>query len=913
VSVDAAPRFVVGIDLGTTNSAMARVDTARAEWRIDDVPVSQLVGPGRVEPRETLPSFHYEPVSGELPPGALRLPWDADEPRHAVGVFARDHGAAVPGRTIASAKSWLSHAGVDRRAGLLPWHGAPDVERLSPVEASARYLAHLRGAWDHAHPGHPLAAQDVVLTVPASFDEVARELTVEAAARAGLSRVTLIEEPQAAFYHWIHGQGARWVERVAAGQRVLVCDIGGGTTDLTLIEVHPAGDGALRFQRVAVGEHLILGGDNLDLALAHHVEGQLGLAGELSAHEWGVLVRRCREAKERLLGEAPPDRLTLNVAGSGARLIGSSRQVELARADATAVLVDGFLPPVARDARPASRRAGFQEFGLPYAPDPAITRYLAAFLGAHLGAAGPGPDLVLLNGGFFTSAALRDRLLAVLRSWYPDRPPGLLASDRLDLAVARGAAYYGMVRRGQGVRISGGLAQAYYVGVARGDRPEPVAVCLLPAGTEEGEEAELPQTFELLIRQPAEFPLYVSSTRTSDRQGDLVEVDPLALTALPPIRTVLQSGKKATAAAVPVRLHARRTEIGTLDLWCGEVRGDRRWRLQFDVRGTRPGGAETGPDGGEAEGIVDETVRAGMAEAIRRTFQPGAGPGLPPETLVGRLAEAAGMGRHEWPPTLLRALWEALREAAEGRRLSPGHEARWLNLVGFALRPGFGVRLDDWRVAQTWRLHAGGVVHARNELCRAEWWILWRRIAGGMTAGQQRTLAEPLLATVRTPAGRALHERSEVWRLLGALELLPVPAKIDLGTRALELARRGREPELRAAALWALGRLGGRVPVYGPLNALVPPETVEDWVTRLMEPGPADPGLSFCVVQLARRTGDRYRDLPAALRRAVAAGLEERGAPARYRELVQEGGRLREDEQRLVLGETLPRGLRIEA
>jgi molecular chaperone DnaK (HSP70) len=916
VSVESAPRFVVGIDLGTTNSAVACVDAARADWRVEDVPVPQLVGPGRVEPRETLPSFHYEPVAGELPAGALRLAWDAEDPRHAVGVFARDHGAAVPGRLIASAKSWLSHAGVDRSAGLLPWHGAPDVARLSPVEVSARYLTHLRRAWDHRHPAHPLAAQDVMLTVPASFDEVARELTVEAATRAGLPRVHLLEEPQAAFYDWIHRQGEQWAERVAAGQRVLVCDVGGGTTDLTLIEVHPAGAGGLQFRRVAVGEHLILGGDNLDLALAHDVERRLGLAGELAPHDWGLLVRRAREAKERLLGDAAPARLAVNVAGGGTRLVGGSRQVELDRGEATALLVDGFLPRVALDARPDTRRAGFQEFGLPYAPDPAITRYLAAFLDAHLGAASPGPDLVLLNGGFFAAPALSRRLLEVLHGWFGPGRPELLVNDRLDLAVARGAAYYGMVRRGHGVRISGGLAQAYYVGVGRRETPVPTAVCLLPAGTEEGEETELARTFTLLIRQPVEFPLYLSSTRTGDRGGDLVAADPRELTPLPPIRTVLQSGKKTAAAAVPVRLHARRTEIGTLELWCGEVRGERRWRLQFDARGTPRGAPATATEGGEAEGIVDEAVRARAAEAIQETFRPGpalgAGAPEPPQALVKRLEAVTELGRHEWPPTLLRAFWEVLREVADGRRRSPLHEARWLNLLGFALRPGFGVALDDWRVAQTWRLFANGVAHPRNELCRAEWWILWRRLAGGLTGGQQQTLAEPLLATVQTPGARAPHERSEIWRLLGALELLPLAAKIDLGGRALDLAAQSREPVLRGAALWALGRLGGRVPVSGPLNALVPPETVETWVDRLMERAPADPGLAFAVVQLARRTGDRYRDLPTRLREAVAAWLDARGAAARYLALIRDGGTLRADEQRLVFGDALPPGLRIE-
>jgi len=916
VSSEAA-RFVVGIDLGTTNSAVACVDTVRADRDVEDVPLPQLVAPGRVEPRDTLPSFHYQPAAGELPAGALRLLWHAGEPDHAVGVFARDHGAAVPGRLITSAKSWLSHAGVDRTAPLLPWHGAADVPRLSPVEASGRYLAHMRAAWDHRHPAHPLEAQEVVLTVPASFDEVARELTVEAAARAGLPRVVLLEEPQAAFYHWIQRQGEKWAERVAAGQRVLVCDVGGGTSDFTLIEVHASSSGSgagggLRFHRVAAGEHLILGGDNLDLALAHEVERRLGPEGELSPHDWGVLVRRCREAKERLLGETPPDRFAVNVAVAGTRLIGRSRQVELGRAEAEALLVDGFFPLVGPDAVPAARRAGFQEFGLPYAPDPSITRYLAAFLRAHL-PAGAAPDLLLLNGGVFASPALQRRLAEVLQSWYGEGRPERLASERLDLAVARGAAYYGLVRRGEGVRISGGLAQAYYVGVARREATAAEAVCLLPAGTEEGEETELPQTFELLIRQPAEFPLFLSTTRTGDRAGALVVVDPRELAPLPPIRTVLQAGKRSAAAAVPVRLHARRTEIGTLDLWCAELSGDRRWRLQFDARGG-PRGGRGADTAGEAGGILDEEVRTRAADLVRQAFEPAPGsPAADPGGLVKRLEAATELGRAEWPPTLLRSLWDALREAGDGRRRSPAHETRWLNLTGYALRPGFGLALDDWRVAQTWRLFAGGVAHPRNEGCRAEWWILWRRTAGGMTAGQQQTLAGPLAAALREPASRTgLHERAEVWRLLGALELLPASAKVELGGLALDLAGRSREPVLREAALWALGRLGARVPVYGPLNALVPAEVVEDWVGRLVALGLPDPGAPFHLVQLARRTGDRYRDLPATRRQAVAAWLVERGAAAHHVELVREGGPLREDEQRLVLGDALPRGLQIE-
>ncbi len=623
-------RYVIGIDLGTTNSAAAYVDTAAAHWAVQDFPMPQLVGPAQVEARETLPSFLYEATDAEAAGGALRMAWDTDAPKSAIGLFARDHGAAVPGRLVVSAKSWLCHSGVDRTAALLPWHGAADVQRISPVEASRRYLAHIRSAWDHRFPDHPMSQQEVILTVPASFDEVARELTVEAATTAGIARVVLLEEPQAAFYAWINAQGQRWEAQVEAGQTILVCDIGGGTTDFTLIRVRRADDGKVIFHRVAVGEHLILGGDNLDLALAHHVEQKLKDQSRpaLDPRQWGQLVRSCRVVKETLLGPDAGQRAGINLTAGGSRLIGGSIQIELSRDEVENLLVDGFLPKVSLEDRPASRRSGFQEFGLPYASDPAITRYLAAFLKAHAtdGATASRPDLVLFNGGLFESPVLRARLVEVLTGWFQEKDPVIkawapviLENDRLDLAVARGAAYYGMVRRGQGVKISGGLAHSYYIGVhATGDGASPKAICLLPAGVEEGHDVDLSgRRFDLLIRQPVEFPLYVSSTRTTDPPGALLEVDAEQMTPLPPIRTVLQSGRKTAADTVSVNLHARLTEIGTLDLWCAELHGERKWRLQFDVRSAVRSDVAEHEGEAETQGVVDEGVVAQCTQVIR--------------------------------------------------------------------------------------------------------------------------------------------------------------------------------------------------------------------------------------------------------------------------------------------------------
>jgi len=931
------PRYVVGIDLGTTNSAVTFVDSKQSPWKLRTFAVPQLVAPGVVESRETLPSFHYQCAEGELEPRAFRCPWHGDEaPSFAVGVFARDHGATVPGRLIASAKSWLCHTGVDRTAALLPWQGAADVERLSPVEVASRLLAHVRAAWDHRFPKDRLAEQDIVLTLPASFDEIARELTVKAAATAGLKRVVLIEEPQAAFYAWICAHANDWQQQVEPGQKILVCDVGGGTSDFTLIRVRRGEAGKVQFHRVAVGEHLILGGDNLDLALAQHVERRLEQehGHKLQSREWTVLVQRCRAVKETLLGPDPPDRLTVNVSAPGRKLIGAAWQVELTRNEVEQVLLEGFFPMVDLEAKPRSRRSGFQEFGLPYAPDPAITRSLAAFLTAHRHVAmeevqpaadhDPArPDIVLLNGGLFASPVLRQRLLTVLQSWFarrhPDWHPALLDNERLELAVARGAAYYGMVRRGQGVRIAAGLARTYYIGV---ESEPPTAVCLLPASIEPGCDVELTQRqFELLVCEPVEFPLYVSSTRLTDKPGELVEIDREQMTPLPPIRTVLRTRKKSDAPRANVNLHARLTEIGTLELWCSEIDGRRSWRLQFDVRSATQTDVAAHESDAESEGFLDESAWQACETLLRETFGPKGK--AKPAGLAKRLAGAVGGSRNQWPTSLCRRIWETLMEEEPGRRRSQVHEARWLNLLGFALRPGYGMAVDDWRVAETWRTLQGKFAHA-SAAVRAEGWILWRRIGGGLAAGQQQAVAEPLLGPVRglhrqltTGKGRggdfsfSSHETAEVWRLLGSLELLGVAAKIELGNMLLDLLPKRKMEPVRAPIIWALGRIGARQTMYGALNTVVPAETVAEWVTKLMDFPGDEAMLRLAVMQIARRTDDRYRELPEKSRNRVVTWLKRQDAPRHFIELVRDGGTLDAREQGLVFGESLPKGLRL--
>ena len=605
-------RYVVGIDLGTTNCALAYVDTGVSQAedaRPALLKIPQVVQQGVAEERALLPSFLYLPGPKELPAGSLKLPWDAARD-YAVGEFARDFGSQVPTRLVSSAKSWLCHPGIDRRAPVLPWKAPDDGRRVSPMQASTFYLKHLCEAWNFAVakdvPENRLEHQDIVLTVPASFDAVARELTVEAARAAGLEHVTLLEEPQAAFYAWIDATHDKWRKQVEIGDLVLVCDVGGGTTDLTLIAVNDEG-GNLALSRVAVGDHILLGGDNMDLALAHTAAQQFTAKGiKLDPGQMLQLWHVCRKAKEALFADPSKASEPITVLGRGSKVIGGTLKGEVLRGDVERVLVNGFFPECPRDAEPQRQRAaGLQELGLPYASDPAVTKHLAQFLqrnsellavqaaarrgkkkGAH-------PTCVLFNGGVFKGQALRDRLMSVLNHWAKDAGGTVvkeLQGADLDLAVARGAAYYGMVRRGKGVRIRGGAARSYYIGIETslpavpGSPPPLKALCVVPFGMEEGTESDLPgQEFGLAVGEPAEFRFLGSSTRRGDTVGTLLDEWEGEIEELSPLATTLQA-PGSEGRTVPVHLHCKVTEVGTLELWCLSRDGRQRWKLEFNVR-----------------------------------------------------------------------------------------------------------------------------------------------------------------------------------------------------------------------------------------------------------------------------------------------------------------------------------------
>jgi molecular chaperone DnaK (HSP70) len=582
-------RTVVGIDLGTTNSVLAAAAADGGAASIVTMAIPQVVQPRQVEARTLLPSFLY--LGGDEEAGTLDLPW-ASGRDFAVGSFARDRGAEVPDRLVASAKSWLCHPDVDRGAAILPWGAAEDARRISPVAATAAYLGHLRDAWNATHAatdaGARLEAQDVFLTVPASFDAAARDLTMRAAADAGLAGAVLLEEPQAACYAWIAASGDGWRRQVRVGDVLLVCDVGGGTTDLSLIAVD-AEAGELVLRRVAIGDHILLGGDNMDLALAYALRERLAAAGTaLDAWQLRGLVHAARAAKERLLAADAPSEVPVAVLGRSRRVVGGALKTALARADVERALLDGFFPALAPEARPRrERRAGLQEMGLPYAADPRVTAWLAEFLARHRDAGRP--TAVLFNGGVMKAAAVRRRVLEVVRGWLGAEVRELAAPD-LDQAVARGAAYYGLARRGRGVRIRGGAARAYYIGVETampavpGVPPPLKAVCVVPRGMEEGSEAELAgHEFGLVVGEPAEFRVLGSTTREGDALGTVLEEWGDELVELAPLTTTLP-WPEHEGALVPVRVRLHLTEVGTLEVWCVARDGGRRWRLEFGVR-----------------------------------------------------------------------------------------------------------------------------------------------------------------------------------------------------------------------------------------------------------------------------------------------------------------------------------------
>ncbi|WP_353236578.1 Hsp70 family protein, partial [Diaphorobacter ruginosibacter] len=925
----AAARFVVGIDLGTSNTVAAFAALDDASAAIGLVPIAQRSAADEITEQPLLPSVRYHGAADELGEATWQKPWPALDAGAAqpalIGRWARDLGAAVPSRLVASAKSWLSHGGVDRHAAILPW-GAPDeVHKISPVRASASYLAHVKAAWDAAHPDAPLERQIVVLTVPASFDEGARALTLQAAQCAGLPQVHLLEEPKAAFHDWLALQGPQLAARLNGCRLVLVADVGGGTTDLALIRVQPphAPQSMPTLTRIAVGEHLMLGGDNMDLALAHRLEPQLLAPGEqrLAAARFAQLVQRCRIAKIELLAEDAPEAVSVTLLGGGSRLMAQTRSARLSRDEARAWIIEGFLPLAAITDAPQKRQGALRGLGLPYPADAAISRHLARFLSRH--AQGEIPDTVLLNGGVFHAHALVERLTRQLAQWRGE-PLRVLHNPHPDWAVARGAAAYGLTldeaarhrhARAALPRIGGGAPRSYWLVLHGKPGATPQGLCLLPRGTQEGTRITLAgRRLALRMGQAVRFELAASSRSDQAFQaGQITGLDGDGWVRLPPLATVMQPlNAQDTRTSLEVQLQSCMTEVGTLEVRCVGVEDPaQQWLLPFDLRAQDAAAWSDGPRGDESPGLstavaliervfgnLAQDVSAREVRQLRQSLEKILGP------------------RESWDVLALRGLFDALLARARRRRRSAEHERAWLNLAGWCLRPGVGAELDGWRIDQIWQLYGQGIAHAREAANWTEWWVFWRRVAAGLDEARQMQVLEDVAGQMQKAVqqatqrggGKSTHGSYEdMLRLFAAMEAVPWQYRQEMGRWMLGRLRRADETP---QTWWAIGRLAARLPLAANAHLTMPPAQAAEFLeATLAQDWRRNETAMFAAVQIARMCGDRALDFPDAQREQVLARLKAAGAPARWIELVASVQQMDADDRKRSFGDSLPPGL----
>lgn len=952
------PHFIVGIDLGTSHTVVAYAPLKGQAQDIALLEVPQRISATEVRQETLLPSVRYQAAQGELG-DAWQQPWPpqgaSDAAPAVIGRWARDLGASVPARLVASAKSWLSHTGVDRTAPILPWGAGEDVAKISPLAASASYLSHIQTVWDRAHPAAPLHAQVVVLTVPASFDEGARALTLEAAQLAGLPQVQLLEEPKAAFHDWLVLQSAQLQQQLADSRLVLVVDVGGGTTDLTLIRVEAAQNGGLpTLTRTAVGEHLMLGGDNMDLAIAHQLEPQLSGGNQrLPAARFAHLVQRCRLAKEQLLAADAPEQVNITLLGGGSRLLAATQSAMLTRAQVQQWVVEGFLPLAQIDDTPGKRQGALRGFGLPYPADAAISRHLAHFLAQH--AAGEMPDTVLLNGGVFHAHALAQRLTQQLSQWRGS-PVRVLHNPHPDWAVARGAAASGLARwqaeqiaRAQTAQvpqaqslasqpdrallpmIGGGSARSYCLLLPGKKGTAPQLVCLLPKGTEEGVRVVLSgRRFALKLGQAVRFALLAHSGNVAPEAGQLLPLEGDGWVELPPLSTVLPALEGQAATQVEVQLQACMTEVGTLEVRCvrlldGVADPAQSWLLPFAVRGALGQVAETASaesaESASTEGAkgvsASEQKLPDAVALIERIFGTQAQEVSAREVRQLRQALEKLLGPREgWNVALLRALFDALLARVRRRRRTAEHERVWFNLAGWCLRPGVGAQLDAWRIQQVWDLYAQGLGHPKETANWTEWWVFWRRVAAGLNEEQQMQVLEAVASAMQKTVQQATQRNGgksshgsydDMLRLFAAMEAVPWQYRQEMGQWMLQRLQR---PNETAHTWWAIGRLAARHSLAANAHLVMPPAAAMEFLQATLEQDwRKNETAMFAAVQMARMTGDVARDMPDSVRAQVLEKMRAAAAPARWMELVQQVVHMEAEDQKRSLGDSLPPGL----
>ena len=933
------PQFHVGIDLGTTHTVVAYAKNDQKQ-DIQLFQIEQLVALGQVAAKPLLPSVRYHPSENELP--ETEIIFAQPGVRAIIGEAARLLGSKTKGRLVTSAKSWLSHPSVDHSAEILPWGSTDGIEKVSPIAASASYLSHIRTVWGYQFPDEPLENQDIVITVPASFDEAARSFTLEAAKMAGLNNVRLLEEPQAVCYDWLRRHTGNVHIALVNIRLLLICDIGGGTTDLTLIKVEH-NQPEPKLTRIAVGDHIMLGGDNIDLALAHLVESRLHTdQSRLSAADLSFVIEQCRAAKERLLAEDAPECVTITLLGGGSKLIGGSRSTLLTQEEVRRIVLDGFFPLTKLDDLPNKRRSGVVEFGLPYTAEPAVSKHIAAFLNLHkvasqeaLQGTGSVPDAILLNGGLFRSRTITQRLLELCNSWN-SQPLQILENNHPEFSVAYGAVSYAIARRDKKLKIGGGVARSYFLLVdttpgkqePKPQSPTQYGICVLPKGSEEGEEIILHERrFALRTGMPVRFDLVSHSGDNACNPGELSEITD-DFHVLPPL--VVAFDDKATNGdnETIVQLGITQTELGTLKIQCIAVddafalittssqkpdgnNKRQRWDVEFQIRKQGNIRTQVGAELSPQFHAVSEQIQAVFGPKSKEV-DPNA-----VKNLRADMEKLLGRDRSEWDSSLLRALFAVLWEGHKYRRRSGHHERVWLSLAGFCLRPGFGCPLDDWRIEQLWRIYPQGIQFTNEIQNWSEWWTLWRRIAGGLGAAAQELIFADIANYINSASSRQpsivkqLRQRcyDNIVQLAAVLERLPVASKIQLGVWLLKRLEKANEPK---QTWWALGRVAARIPFYGSIHNVIPADIAGKWlVTLLAQDWKKTPQAAFAATLICRKSGDRARDIDGLLRMQIMDKLKSSKMPYPWLDMVEHHKELDEKETDQFFGEALPPGLKL--
>lgn len=931
------PQFLIGIDLGTTHTVVAysNITDGIEKSSISIFNIDQLIGPGEVVRKPLLPSFRFHPSSEQLSEHDLTLPWsnspvEGDIPLVIIGEWARELGSKIEGRQVVSAKSWLSHSGVDRNEDILPWAAVTEVERVSPIMASASYLNHLRQSWNYHHPDALIEHQEVVITVPASFDEAARSYTLQAATLAGFANIVLLEEPQAVCYDWYHQNHHQAKQQLRNLPLILVCDVGGGTTDLSLIKASFTDD-QLSLERIGVGDHLMLGGDNFDLALAHLAEQRLSGNQKLKAAALTKLIQQTRTAKERLLSEDAPEVCKITMLGSGSRLIGGSKSIELTKEEVHRIALDGFFPISDFSQRPNQRSAAVVEFGLPYVADPAISKHIAQFIDSHRTQCCNAlsldpqtdstaiPTAVLLNGGVFNSKLLTQRAIELFSHW-GESDVVQLNNPHPNLAVAHGAVVYAKARHGTELKITGGTARSYYLLLEEKKRA-PRALCLLSKGTDEGVEIRLNgREFDLTLGEPVRFTILSSTHEAISQVGAIHDVNPANYQSLPPYIVTLKRSRNADELhanqkdRVRVSLACQYTEVGTLKLECVSLTDDNlRWDVEFEIR------KEIGNADSTIDNINQINPKQKQAIALIETVY---GPAKTNDDnndvakKLNKTLEKTLGNRDKWDSSLLRQLFTPLISGRKRRRRSELHERNWFKLSGYTLRPGFGFHTDPWRIEQIWPIYQQGI-HFKSKQSWNDWWTLWRRVAGGLNQQQQETILTDLAKYLHPASSRnpKLVKESEeknyegMVKLSASLEHLEVDDKILLATWLL---KRLKKPAYAQSHWWALGRIASRSLFYGHANTVIPSKQIAAWMPDLLTlDWKQQPIIGFAAVLMCRKTGDRTLDIDQPLRDSVLAKLKSSRSPESWSELVSSQKTLDQSETQRLFGEALPAGLQL--